>query len=86
MQDLAGRIGKAVGGLIAIGVLILGTQTAVASASPPNPCLEVPSPPGWIGTCPPYDAEGCRTDCQDLYGSYGNDCIGGCCICGIKAS
>jgi hypothetical protein len=39
--------------------------------------------PGSIGACPPWTPNQCDAMCDAMFGTPGNDCIGGCCICAM---
>ncbi len=72
----------AIGGLvIAASVLAFGAHAAFASARS-GECT--PGSPGYVGECPPYNADSCDKYCQEFYQGPGNNCLGGCCICAYR--
>jgi hypothetical protein len=81
MTSAVQRLMTALIAAIATLVLAFGVQTLIA-APPPSVCD--PNQPGYLGECPPLDSIQCDSRCREIFGTIGNQCGGGCCICAVK--
>lgn len=64
--------------LVAVAMTFAGPREAAAFI----PCQPAPEV---LGTCPPYVDTQCESECFDLFGIHGSQCIpdetDGCCVC-----
>ncbi len=75
------QLGAVVGVAVAAAVLAFGARAAYATARD-SECD--PNDPGYVGECPPWDADLCEGYCEKTFGAPGNDCHGDCCICAYR--
>jgi hypothetical protein len=81
VQTWMKRLAVAAFAVLAAVVLAFGAHTAYATASI---SLCDPGAPGYVGECPPLNSGSCDDRCVRDYGSIGNQCGGGCCICALR--